>query len=82
MWAFTTLPDCIGCHNSHDVTYTSQLITQKELLFNISCKIAYFFNCMFCYINLYYYYLAICTPVQSYATSLCHSKVKIDIPVE
>ena len=32
----------VGCHNSHDVTYTSQLIMQKELLLNISCKIAYF----------------------------------------
>ena len=32
----------VGCHNSHDVTYTPQLIMQKELLFKISCKIAYF----------------------------------------
>ena len=32
----------VGCHNSHNLTYTSQLIMQKELLFNISCKIAYF----------------------------------------
>ena len=62
----------VGCHNSHDVRYASQLIMQKELLFNISRKIAYFLIVsMFCYINLYYYYLAICTSVLSSMLCVC-----------
>ena len=42
----------VGYHNSHDVTYTSQLIMQKELLFNISCKIVYF--SIVCFVILIY----------------------------
>ena len=41
VWIQLTPPTHPSIQNSHDVTYTSQLIMQKELLFNISCKIAY-----------------------------------------
>ena len=59
---------------------------QKELLFNISCKIAYVsivcFVILICIIILLYAPLYRALYAVCARSSLCHSTVKIDIPVE